>query len=335
MKVLLRADASPQQGTGHVMRSLTLVEGLLAAGHDVVLWTNESGVDWLEAAIESSGAIVARCEQHSLDLEELSGFVPDWLVVDSYEISADQISAAGARTRVLAIVDGTTRGILADRYVDQNLGAESLIWPMATFGRLLAGSRYALIRSAVLDERRTDPWRRSGRPNVVAVLGGSDPTGTIVTVARVLKPFLNDIMLDLVVNERWRGEVERELGHRDNVRIHATTPQLPKLLGAANIAISAAGTSAWELCALGIPSVFVGVVENQSESLRQLREQRLALGIDLTETAASDVAEELAGLVRQLLDSEVLCHSLSERCRAAVDGLGTARIIAEMESVER
>lgn len=335
MKVLLRADASPQQGTGHVMRTLTLVEGLLTAGHEAVLWTNESGIDWLEAAIESSGAQIIRCEQHSLDLDQLSAIAPDWLVVDSYEISAEQISAARAHTRVLAIVDGTTRGILADRYVDQNLGAESLIWPLATFGRLLAGSSYALIRSAILAERRTDPWRRTGRPNVVAVLGGSDPTGTIVTVARVLKPFLNDIMLDLVVNERWRGEVERELGHRDTVRIHATTPELPKLLGAANIAISAAGTSAWELCALGIPSVFIGVVENQSESLRQLCEQRLALGIDLTETAASDVAEELAGLVSQLLDSEALCHSLSERCRAAVDGVGTARIIAEMESVER
>lgn len=335
MKVLIRADAAPSQGTGHVMRCLTLAEGLIASGHEVTLWTNDSGIVWLEEMISSAGVSVRRCASDSLDLDAVRSAQPDWLVVDSYEISARQISAAREATRVFAVVDGTTRNIEADLYLDQNLGAELATWPAETHGRLLAGSPYALIRSAILTQRRAEPWRRHGVPRVIVFLGGSDPTGTVVTVSRVLATFMPGLHLDVIVNDRWRPDAERELGAFPDVTFSAPTVQLPSLLGQANVAISAAGTSAWELCVLGIPSVLLGVVDNQRESIRELCERGLAVGLDVTVTAPEQVPEEISARVRQLLESEALCQSLSERSRSVIDGFGTTRVILAMESRSR
>ena len=106
-------------------------------------------------------------------------------VVDSYRIPATDVSAWARDLPALAIVDGGTRGIEAALYLDQNLGAEDRGAPIPAGSRMLAGAAYALVRSDVLAARRVDPWRASstGRPRLLAVMGGTDATGAIVAVA--------------------------------------------------------------------------------------------------------------------------------------------------------
>lgn len=335
MRVLLRADASPVQGTGHVMRCLTLSEELVRRGHEVILLTNESGVPWLEEIIVNSNLQIEITQQHELEIENCLIGEADWIVVDSYEISAATVSQLSTRVKVLAIVDGDTRGIDATMYLDHNLGAEKAIWPIESGQIMLAGSKYALIRDAILSEMRPRPWQfQQDVPHIFAVMGGSDPTGSIVSVARALSELSDQLTATIIVNPQWQDDVKSALEGKSHIRVIPPTPNLSELIGSADIAISASGTSAWELCTLGIPSLLVAVVDNQRESLAQLVEERLVLGIDASRGGSTELSTEIARMVRELISTPQLRKNLSDNCLAIFDGLGKKRIVDAMEKSE-
>lgn len=334
MKVLLRADASATQGTGHVMRCLTLAEALQSAGHHVVLATNTSGVAWLDELVDERGLEVVHVTQHSLDTELVGSVAPDWLVVDSYEIRDTAISACRAKTRVLAIVDGDDRSIDADLFLDHNIGAEDLSWPVDVRSRLLAGSRYALVRAAIVSVRRDRPWQfTTDSPHVVAVMGGSDPTGTIVPVTRAICALDSPVTATIVTAPAWHAEVMTLTKDRPGFQVLTPTRNLPALLARANVAVSAAGTSSWEFCTLGIPSVLLSVVENQRTGLRELTDRGLAWGIDPASVTEQDLVVQIEGALRSLLSDEELRRTISQNCLSSFDGRGATRVVDAMTAL--
>jgi spore coat polysaccharide biosynthesis predicted glycosyltransferase SpsG len=330
MRVVLRADASRTEGSGHVMRCLTLSEALVARGHAVQLAVTVDGIPWLSNAVAAVGLPVLAVEAGKLSADLMLSVDPDWVVVDSYELPAEQISGLGERVPVLAIVDGELRGIRAALYLEQNLGSDELDWDVPDGGRILAGGEFALIRDAVLSRRRPDPWAFAGTPRLVVVLGGTDPLGIIVPVAAQLAGVDVPTELTLVAAPEHHSEVMRLLAGHPSARVVAPSSELAELLGAADLAVSAAGTSAWEICALGLPGVLIAVVDNQTGSLNRMADQGLVLGIDLTADPAG--LDRLGGLVEQLVTDEATRRSLSRRATALFDGLGKRRVVEAMET---
>jgi spore coat polysaccharide biosynthesis predicted glycosyltransferase SpsG len=310
------------------MRCLTLATALLERGHDVGLLTAEVEIEWLRAAILESGVTVYECSTDSLPLDRLRELVPDWVIVDSYQIPANLISLAARYVPVLAIVDGDDRDIEATLYLDQNLGAEDAPWRSP--GRVLAGSRYALVRKQVIDAMRERPWQLHGTvPNVLCFLGGTDATGTVVSVVAAVASLERPLRLTVVAAESRHAAIEAVVHGPAALRLLAPTPELPRLFAEADVVVSASGTSAWDICTLGIPAVFLAVVDNQRAGLDQVVSRGLALGIDAV--ASGESLRDLGQKVSELLDDETLRERLSRRARAEFDGGGALRVAERLE----
>jgi len=331
MRVVLRADAGVTQGTGHVMRCITLAEELRSRGHEVHLVTHELAIDWLSTAVAASGVTVHPSALDTLSTSQVVELHPDWVVVDSYRIPAREISLANDAVPVLAIVDEDTRDIRASLYLDQNLGAERVRRPSWMEPRMLAGAEYVLVRDAVLEARRPEPWLiQGGRATIVSFMGGTDPTGACTHVVRELVHA--DVEADLVVvapGEQHEA-IRSLLAGRSGAEVLLPTPDLPQLFARADIVVSAAGTSAWDLCTLGVPSVLMAVVENQSPSLAEAVARGAALGLDVSDDVRSLVGR-LGALVITLLSEEATRHRLSMTSREIFDGEGKSRVVDRME----
>ncbi len=331
MRVLLRADATVDQGTGHVMRCLTLGEGLLSRGHDVALMTGGLATDWLEDYVCASGIPVLACAPDEIDAEAILAYRPDWLVVDSYRIPAASISALGGSVPVLAIVDGDYRGIEAALYLDQNLGAESLPRPENARDRFLGGAAYALVRRAVLDARRPEPWRAlTSPPTVLTFMGGTDATGANLSVAESLAFIDEAYALTMVAPVDQHRSLHQLLSGHPDARLMAPTPSLPTILGEADVIVSAAGTSAWDICTLGVPAVLISVVNNQHASLGEAISRGLVLGIERADPV--EVVRSCGSLVASLVSDSGLRRDLSQKCLALYDGEGRRRVVEAMEA---
>lgn len=311
---------------------------------------------------DTPAGLVETAHRHALDA----------LVLDSYELDpagAGALRAAGVVT--LAIVDGDTRGQDADLYLDQNFGADTdatgqadgrpavparsaptadapgdgrgsagagdrRVLAGAGDRRMLAGVRYALLRGSVTAARPAvpPPATPTARPRVLAFFGGTDAVGAAPVLARVLLGTGHPMTLTVVVG---RPEIEAELtrvtpGRGQSLHLVAPTDTLPTLIGAADLVVSAAGTSTWELCCLGAPAALVCVVDNQRDSYRRVVAHGLAAGLgELPELVAPGLAgrtarAEAARTLRALLASPQRRAALAARAWATVDGHGRARV---------
>ncbi|MEU7773399.1 spore coat protein [Micromonospora taraxaci] len=335
LRVGLRCDAGPRRGVGHLVRCLALAEEFLARGAHVAVFGTVERLDWATADLAARGiplypgpdtpdGLVEAARRHELDV----------MVLDSYDLDpagAGALRDAGVFT--LAVIDGDSRGQVADLYLDQNFGAQLPELP----GRLLAGSGYALLRDSVITARPQVPPSPTAvsRPRVLAFFGGTDAVGAAPVLTRVLVATGHPMDLTVIVG---RPEIEAEVedvtpGRGQGVRPVPPTTSLPTLITEADLVVSAAGTSTWELCCLGAPAALVCVVDNQRESYHRVVRHGLAAGLgELPELTAAGVAGRAARAaaartLHGLLSSPQRRATLAGQARSTVDGQGRARVV--------
>ena len=100
-------------------------------------------------------------------------------------------------------------------------------------------------------------------------------------VVRALLPTLGEAALDVVIGGEAasRGELEALARADARVNLHIDARDMAGLIAAADIAIGAGGSSAWERSSLGLPSLTVIVADNQRENTAALAREGATLAI--------------------------------------------------------
>ena len=320
----IRCDAGPRTGVGHLVRCVALAEELVARGAGVRFLSDLGGVAWAEAQLTQRGL---PWHPPPLDPAGLVAAVRrleiDALVVDSYTLPPPHSAAVRKAGRpVLAIVDGDFRGQTADIYVDQNLDAEIVVEDAIG----LAGLDYALLRGSVRRLRPpAAPVHSSVRtPKVVAFFGGTDAYRAAPQVAGLLAA--TGVAFDATIigaNEELRERLRAvPAGAGQRFDIVPPTDDLPKLLAGADLAVSASGTSTWELLCLGLPAALVWVVDNQILGYDRTIARGYAAGLG----QLGHLGDDSVSTLRTLLTDAELRTTLAARAWAAVDGRGVERV---------
>lgn len=339
--LLIRADASPEIGTGHVMRCLALAQAWQADGSSATF------VGSMTSALERRLA-EENIEVRSLDVG--AGSLDDadetarharnlgasWVVVDGYHFGGEyQRRLREAGLRMLFIDDyGHADWYGADLVLNQNIDAEeSLYEPRADHADLLLGPKFALLRKEFWPWR--SPRRRPRRTadHVLVTLGGADPKNLTEKVVRALgKMDIQDLHVTAVVGgsssheEAIRATVE-EVG--DSVEVRSDVDDMAGLMAESDVAVSAGGSTCWELSFMGIPSVVIELAENQQGIAEGLDECGTALNLRwhgaVTE---SEIREAVGSLLRD--DERRL--KMARRAQDLVDGQGTMRVLQALRS---
>lgn len=345
MRIVIRTDASPQIGTGHLARCQSLAdalrmrgakitfvcrhltagaaERLQAAGHTVVCIDGAGEPDELAHSAWLGGA---QSEDAARTRAALADFVPDWLIVDHYALDARwQRALREVAVRIMVIDDLADREHDCDLLLDQNLYAGMELryaQRVAAAARLLLGPRHALLRpefAAVRGRRRDGTVRR-----VLVFFGGvdaSNQTGRAVALLpRALPPNV-EVNVVLGTAHPHRSEIESACA-QSGYRCHVQTTRMAELMAEADLAIGVGGTAVWERCCTGLPALVWAVADNQRLQVATAAEAGLL-------HAPLRVGEDDEALVRQiaaLCDSPGLLRAMSEAGAAAVDGAGVARV---------
>jgi spore coat polysaccharide biosynthesis predicted glycosyltransferase SpsG/RimJ/RimL family protein N-acetyltransferase len=229
------------------------------------------------------------------------------IAVDGYHLDPVEVRREHPSTPLLQIDDhGLSSGHGAATLVlDQNSGASTADYAdVGATTRLLLGSRYVLLRAST--QAAIGRARPVSAPHVVAFLGG-DPSPKLVELVGAAAEQL-----------RARGcSVEFATGAED----------VPSAFGSAAAAIVTAGSTTWDLAALGVPMIVIPIAENQEPVAAALAEHGVADVVD-----ASRGVSELVATVSGLLMDAPRRETMSARGMALIDGGGAVRVATSLRS---
>jgi UDP-2,4-diacetamido-2,4,6-trideoxy-beta-L-altropyranose hydrolase len=338
--ILIRADASADIGTGHVMRCLALAQSWQDAGGAATFLMAQStpSIQARLAAenckIVSLPAIPGTKDDADLTNECAFRIEAEWVVVDGYAFGAEyQEQIRNREPKLLCIDDaGKCDRYVADIVLNQNLtAAEDIYRDCLASTQLLLGPSFCLLRREFVSWRE---WKReisSTGCRVLVTLGGSTPTEAGVRVMEALSRAkvegLHAVFVaggsspDVTAMESCAAKFPEKISIRRDVS------NMAELMAHADIAISAAGSTCWELCLLGLPSILLDVAANQIPIAIEMERRGCAIYAGHGNTIS---VNELAHAVENLLASPKIRESMSHHSRELVDGLGAERVVSAM-----
>ena len=307
--ILFMPDGGPQIGGGHVMRSLTLARALEGRARPVF-----SVTDWTAAVIDRFAPGAERTGSGPHDAAAV--------VFDSYRLGVtDHLDISRGRPS-MAIDDLADRPMGVDLLLDPGPGrtGDDYGGLVDDGTRLLLGPTYALVKPEFAAVRGAE---KTGE-RVLVSLGLTDVGGVTARVVNRLLPRLGEAGLDVVLGHGAASlpAIER-LAERDpRVALHVDATDMAGLCARATLAVGAGGSSLWERCAAGLPSVVVVLADNQ---VPQVEAAEAAGACERVDARAADFEAALdrafTGLVRSPERRARMGKAAAELC----DGLGAER----------
>jgi len=265
---VLRADASSSIGVGHVMRSLSLGEALIDEGFGVELVSCELAPS-LQSLAASCGIEVVEltCAPRS---SEDAQFVLDRnaaiVVVDGYEFSREFFATIEQSDTPFAVIDDNaeTNALSPNAVINQNPHASALMYAhMKGNPKLLLGLQYAMVRKEVREVAALHLPTREGE--VFVAMGGADFLGLTAPIVEALAETGLQIRVAVGHANTQREHVQKLADQHGHVTLIEQQDYVSSL-ASAHVAVLAAGSSLWEACAVGTPSIGLVVADNQVAS---------------------------------------------------------------------
>jgi UDP-2,4-diacetamido-2,4,6-trideoxy-beta-L-altropyranose hydrolase len=333
--IVVRADASAKIGGGHIMRCLALADALCDRG--ATCWfaglpdtiatvpaLDQSRYHWL--ALEPPGGASAL----RLALVEAGVRTCDWLIVDHYQWTAVDEGECRAWARNIMVIDDLANrqhdcDLLLDQTLGRGAGEYANLVPIAA--KKLLGTAYALLRPEFSATRARALRRRSaGRiDRVLVAMGLTDSAGATRKVVEQLLacgvPFKIDIAIGAAA-PHLDDIVSLVSSNKEILKLHIGSRTMAALMSNADICVGAAGSSSWERCCVGLPSILLVIADNQRQIAKQLEAASAVILLGgLDDLEARSVAEPLM----LLRESPELLVRMSESAAAICDGRGTTR----------
>ncbi len=300
--IAIRADGNPVLASGHLRRSLCIAQELEKAGAEVIFClADDTGRDMLAdmspEAARDARVLYSDFRKPFSEIPALSAFLKDrqadLLLVDHYHIDdlyLEKLRSSLPGIRLCVIDDFTDTGRPADLIINYVLPGRS---------------RYVPLRPQFRDIRM--PFREEVR-RVFVSTGGSDPYG------------MREILVDRIAGALPGAEIAIPQG----------VDRMAAFMADCDLAVTAGGTTVYELCATGVPTILFTMADNQQSLARGLAEVIPNAGDVRKGSDRIRTTERIIGWLTHMTEDPAARRALSEKERSVTDGHGAERIAEEI-----
>ena len=286
------------------------------------------GTDWAIDAQDTRQALSASTGGQSVD----------WLVIDHYALDARWEDALHPQAkRIMVIDDLADRPHACDLLLDQNLGRKEADYDGLLKGQstTLIGPQYALLRPEFAALRSQSLARRQSAPHLrrlLITMGGVDKDNATGQVLAALQScsLPADLRVTVVMGQHapWLAQVQAQATQMPwPTEVLAGVDNMGQLMAENDLAIGAAGSTSWERCCLGLPTIQVVLAQNQEAIARALGHAGAALMLQ-----CKAIEQTLPDLISTLASAEKL-YTISLAASGVTEGNG-ASLVCDFMKVE-
>ena len=352
-RVVIRADAGAAVGSGHLMRMLALANGCLQIGFEVTFAIvdipgtiakkiKEAGCEII--TVKSEPATDEDAAQTCALTAELKA---DWLVLDGYCFDDNYQQRVKSDGTMLMVVDdfGHAEHFHADLILNQNPYADASRYHDLRDTKVLCGMRYTMLKKEFenpLEANATANKVRGTAKKILVTMGGSDSENYTLPVLQSLAQIdgcrAADIFVDCVIGPNFAHEQVIRTFERSSelrFRIHRNVDRMDVLMRNADLAITAGGSTCYELAKLGVPAIAIPTAENQVPVVKDLSKRNTLCRFKASQIQRNVPSGEqsvLSKFIKTIIDDASQRQAMSDTGKKLFDGLGVNRVARAMYS---
>lgn len=335
--IAIRADANEMIGTGHVMRCLSIAQKMRLIGNGVCFITADN---CSRPMIENQGfevicldSVWDHLNSETDKLIEVIRFRNiKVILIDSYFVTFSYLSEIQKNTRVAYIDDVHEFAYPVDLLINYNVYADQIHYSSIYSGegipKFALGCKYAPLREEFCDVKKQINQAAS---KILITTGGTDRynvTGALIECFKSKSDFLNyDFYFVLGRFNQNIDWLKEAYGEYKNIHFLINISDMDHYMKMCDIAITAGGTTTYELCACGIPSIMYTLADNQLEIAKAVSERNLIPLMGDVRKNLGECVENIHSQLRILCENYELRRNLSERMQMLCDGRGCERIV--------
>lgn len=345
--LILRTDASKEIGIGHFIRCLALAQAWCFQGGRAVFISRidkETLVQWIRGdnceliRIKNELSVIEELElvyryfnpKKEADANGESAVYPaTWIAVDGYHFGEDYHHGLKEAGYKVLIIDDKAHLPFYHAHIllNQNIGSSQIPYRCSSETLPLLGLKYVLLRKE-FGHHRKDTGQISRRPkNIIITCGGVDSKNITQRAVCALKQLnRKNLSVQIIIGPEnpHLMSIRRELQSAPfQYRLMENVKEMPDLLGSADLAITAAGSTSWEAANMGVPNINMILSDNQERTALKLHETGAARTLGWWHTVDSHM---LAKAVSELLDDYELRKDMNRKAKRLVDDLGALRV---------
>lgn len=326
----IRADANKNIGMGHIMRCLSIADAAKAVHQECAFIIADENV---KKFIESKGyrTHVLGSDYHDMEneLERWPKTVPDYIIVDSYFVTSRYLNVLKQKAKVIYIDDLYLFPYPVNVLINYNIFGPNLNY-RALYGgnppKLILGAYYAPLRSMFRGIRKKTQKREV--TDILISTGGSDPLHLALSFVKANPGlFRYHILVGALNVDRKRILIQAQ--DKTNIVLHENVADMNNLISSCDIAVSAAGSTLYEICACGVPLITYSIADNQISGAESFSEHGFAMNLGDMRREHQPV-EKILAAVKELSTDYKKRIDMGTKMQDMIDGFGADRLLQEV-----
>lgn len=333
----IRTDANDVVATGHMMRCMTIAKQLEKLGTKVIFFVADGyGIPMLQ---ENGFAYEVLHTDWANLMEEIEILCQGiqlnnvrTMLFDSYRMTKqyfEELRERLADTVRFAYIDDLFEDVYpVDIIINYNAYYEQFPYDEAYSDKTCTclGAKYVPLREEFAKEDLADGCENS----VLLSCGGGDALQSLhgILERAVREERFAKTKFQVVVGRYHQKKelLDKLAGEYDNIILHHNVSNMSELMETCQVAVSAAGTMLYELCAMERSTVFFITADNQRyDSDFFAEDERMVFAGDIRENREQCICRILDG-VHALLSDNDKRMVMKEKLRQVTDGKGAERI---------